>query len=126
MEAPEPKDAPVGEKLERRKKWERERAQGRKSDNDRPVSYEPIIFPDAAGLRHAAMVICGAHVNRKNGTAEAREVAWALGIPQIMAEGGDGRKIRVQRTPLDDSAPKPIGYGEENGRAAVRKSRKAP
>lgn len=127
MATDDPYEQPSGDKLERRKAWEIRRAQTRrteKSADNTPVTYEPILFPDYDGLRHAALVIAGAHVDRPNGIAEAREVAWALGIPQIMEFGGDGRKVRVQKTPLDESDPKPLGYSDDDEGRPTRKPRK--
>ena len=121
MSVEEHDEGPTGKRLEHRIKWERDRARGKRSDNERPQDYAPIVFPDPTGLRHAALVVCAAHLKRKNGIAEAREICWALGIPQILANGGDGRPVRVERPRVDPEDLPPLGYDENDvGRPVVR------
>lgn len=110
------------------KEWQVKRIKQRRNDVtvDTRMSYEPIVFPDAAGCRHAALVICA----QARDAADAKVILEALALPTIMREGGDGRAVKVQRGPVTGAIaakpdPKPLGYNPEDyGQVAERKKRK--
>lgn len=123
----EVRDDPSGAKLERRMAWEIKRARGVRSENERPIDYSPIVFPDQAGLRHAAAVVISRHLDRPNGKAEAIEVVQALGIGEIYRNGGDGRHAKIQRGPVfkaDELDLRPLGYDDEDTGRPDAKERK--
>lgn len=123
-------DAALAEYLDRPRtegaaEWQRRRA-GRRSitENDVRLDYALIAFPDAVGLRHAALVVCGAMANEVDPAAEARVILEALAIPSIMRNGGDGRAMKTQGRHARRAEPLPIGYGDEDGRPDARVTRK--
>lgn len=121
---------PVGKKLDGRIAWEQKRARGQRSDNEKPISYEPIVFPECPGLCHAARVVAGRMAAAEPDLLDAidatREVLEALGIISIMENGGDGRALKIQRRSLDDTEPRPLGYDEQDVGRSIRKTRKKP
>lgn len=115
------RDAPSGEKLERRKQWEIRRARGQRSEDQRPQDYAPIVFPECPGLCHAALVIAGRMADVEADLFDAivatDEILQALGVIEIMRNGGDGRHAKVQRGPVfkdDEMDLRPLGYGDED------------
>jgi hypothetical protein len=111
------------------KDWMRRKAATQRRNDittETRLGYEPIVFPDEAGCRHAALVVC----SRAKNSADAKLLLEALALPTILANGGDGRQLRVQTRPLGGALkkdePKPIGYDPEDfGRPEERKPRKS-
>lgn len=98
------------ERLRRRMEWERDRARNSRRRRVQPDSgfesdFIQIVFPDAAGLRHAALVVAGAMADRKDAVEATRLLLDILGIPQIMREGGDGRPVKEQHGPVRFGTP---------------------
>lgn len=90
------------------------------------MDYSPIVWPDVDKVRHAALVVCAAMADEDDPVAAAREILEALAIPTVLAAGGgDGRVLRIQKTPLkSDIEPKPLGFGENDyGRPAPKQVR---
>lgn len=110
------------DRLERRKAWEIKRARGQRSDDQRPTEYAPIVFPECPGLCQAARVVAGrmaaAEPDFIDSIIATSELLQMLGIIDVMENGGDGRKVRVQRGPvkLDNDAdePAPLGYADDD------------
>lgn len=97
------------DRLRRRIEWEKDRAaHPRRRKNQTDSGFESdfarIQFPDAQGLRHAALVVAGAmldsELSRYDAVRETRLILDILGIPQIMADGGDGRPVKIQHGPV--------------------------
>jgi hypothetical protein len=91
-------------RLTKRINWEIDRARNERrkpaSDTSMVDDFAPIIFPDTAGLRHAALVVAGHMADRPDAVAATRTILEALAIPQIMRDGGDGRVLRIQNGPV--------------------------
>lgn len=108
-------------RLRRRKEWEIRRAGTERRAPADPMAtkdYSPIVFPDAAGMRHAALVVAGRFVGRPDAVEGTRTVLDMLAIPQIMREGGDGRTVPVQKGPVrfgegSKEAPKFDAFSDE-------------
>ncbi len=104
------------------KAWQRQRVQNRRNDitNETKLSYEAIRFPDPAGCRHAALVVCGLAKD----AADAKLILEALALPTIIRDGGgDGRQLRVQKGPvrLGEVELPAIGYAEDDyGRPDIK------
>lgn len=110
---------PTGAHLERRKEWEVRRARGQRSSEDqRPLDYSPIVFPECPGLCHASYVVAGRMAATRpdfdSAVAATRDVLEHLGLIEIMTNGGDGRKLKIQRGPVADDEPAPLGYADDD------------
>lgn len=115
-----PPEPPVGEKLVARMRWERERALGRRSDNERPIDFAAIVFPDYEGMRRAALRVCADAKDAE----DAKVLLDALGIIDIMLNGGDGRKLKVQRGPVFREEDTPARYTDaDDAKPKKRKPR---
>ena len=126
MDEVEFEEAPV--RSEKAKEWQRDRARRvKRSENERPQDYSAIVFPDCPGLCHAARVVAGRMVATTPDLLEAidatRDVLDMLGIIEVMNNGGDGRKVKVQRGPVrlpgDEDIPPDwtgpvMGYGDDD------------
>lgn len=119
------------DRLERRKEWEIRRARGARTDDQRPTDYTPIVFPECPGLCHAARVVAGRMAESEPDLLDSimatDELLRMLGIIDVMNDGGDGRKVRVQRGPvkldMDSEDVAPLGYDANDvGRPTVKKA----
>lgn len=105
--------------------WQKARVRGRRNEvtNETKLDYSAIRFPDPAGCRHAALVVCASARDYE----DAKALLEALALPTILREGGgDGRVLRVQRgaVRLGDEAPKPVGYNADDwGQPAKKKGK---
>lgn len=105
--------------------WQKDRIRRRRNEvtNETKLDYSAIQFPDPAGCRHAALVVCALAKDYE----DAKLLLEALALPTILREGGgDGRVLRVQRGPvrLGEDAPKPVGYNPDDwGQPAKKKGK---
>lgn len=115
---------------EKAKNWQRDRARGiaRKSDNEKQIDYSAIIFPDCPGLCNAARVVAGSMADRHEEFFDqiiaTQELLEMLGIIAVMENGGDGRKVRIQRGPVSEPTVIPPGYHEDDIGQAAKKTKK--
>lgn len=121
------------DRLEKRKAWEVRRAQGQRSEDQRPQDFAPIVFPECPGLCNAARVVAGRMAETEpdlyGAIIATDELLQMLGIIDVMNHGGDGRKVKVQRGPVkldaDGDIPAPLGYDEDDTGRPIAKPTKA-
>lgn len=129
MTEPEPIEAPTGERLEARIRWEIRRARGQRSDDQRPQDYSPIVFPECPGLCRAAYVVAGrmaaAEPDLLDAIEATREILNMLGVIDIMQNGGDGRHLTARRREaVDPEDLPPLGFAEDDiGRPGEKRFR---